>query len=121
MRYEGVLVGYAEDSPSVRAWNPFKETMVLNVRGAYFDEGVGRSSCLERPGVANLEEVEVVTFLGVDGVGDSQADEDGPVAGGDGTPAAPPSGDGGGAEEDHDMPTLVRVMMMMRTLLPQRE
>lgn len=69
---------------------------------------------MERPGVANLEEIEVVTFPGEDGDGNSQADEDEPVAGADGPsayvggpPAAPPTPNRGGGEEDDDMPALL--------------
>ena len=31
VRSEGVLVGYSETSPSVRAWNPWRGKHVLNV------------------------------------------------------------------------------------------
>ena len=40
VRYEGVLVGYSETSPSVRVWNPWKGKQVLNVGGADYDESV---------------------------------------------------------------------------------
>lgn len=37
VRYEGVLVGYSETSPSVRVWNPWRGKHVLNVVGANYD------------------------------------------------------------------------------------
>ena len=38
VRYEGVLVGYAKDSPSsYRVWNPLKPKKVVNVGGVEFD------------------------------------------------------------------------------------
>ena len=40
VRYVGVLVGYAENIPSYRVWNPLKAKKVANVGGAEFDESV---------------------------------------------------------------------------------
>ena len=58
VRYEGVLVGYSEISPSVRAWNPLKDKRVLNVGGEDYDESVERDWWLEKRGGANVEEME---------------------------------------------------------------
>ena len=87
---------------------------MVNVGGEVFDVGVGRSCWLKRRGTTNLEGMEAVTFQGDDGDGDLPADGDGPVASGDwnpialgGTPATPPPLDGGGADEDGDLPTLL--------------
>ena len=43
VRYVGVLVGYADNSPSYRVWNPLKAKKVANVGGAEFDESVGKA------------------------------------------------------------------------------
>ena len=60
VRYVGVLVGYAKDSPSYRVWNPLKAKKVANVGGAGFDESVGKAwwkdgLCRDDP--ADMEEV----------------------------------------------------------------
>ena len=48
MRYEGVLVGHSETSPSVRVWNPLKDKRIMNVGGEDYDESVERGWWLER-------------------------------------------------------------------------
>ena len=42
VRTVGVLVGYADDSPSYRVWDPYTKKKVKNVSGVEFDETVGK-------------------------------------------------------------------------------
>lgn len=58
VRYEGMLVGYTKDNPSVRLWNSWKDKRVLNMGGADYEEAVERGWWLERRGRRNLEEME---------------------------------------------------------------
>ena len=95
VRYKGVLVWYAEDSPSYRVWNPLKPKKVVNVGGAEFDESVEKGWWKPQLGREELEEIGVDIFLDREG-GMGPADE---VGGGGVTPASlgggqPPGGDG---------------------------
>ena len=69
IRYVGVLVGYAENSPSYRVWNPLKPKKVLNVGGAGFEETVGKAWWKGGLGRDDLAEMEEVVFLDVGGTG----------------------------------------------------
>ena len=60
VRYVGVLVGYADNSPSYRVWNPLKVKKVANVGGAEFDESVGKAWWKDGLGGGNLADMEVV-------------------------------------------------------------
>ena len=85
VRYEGVLVGYAEESSCVRVWNPKKERKVLNVGGVSFDETVGKSWWLgSQPGV--VERMEPFP----DEEGEVPDDGEVPIAAGDGPSRPPP-------------------------------
>ena len=87
VRYEGVLVGYATDSPSYRVWNSLKPKKVVNVGGAEFDESVGKGWWKPQLGREELEEIEVDIFLDPKG-GMGPADG----VGGGGVPLAAPGG-----------------------------
>ena len=75
VRYEGMLAGYSETSPTVRVWNPLKDKRVLNVGGAIYDESVERGWWLERGG-ANVEEKEQVVFPAEDEDGSTPPSRD---------------------------------------------
>ena len=97
-------MGYAEDSPCVRMWNPKKERKVLNVGGASFDETVGKSWWLgSQPGVAERMEREPFP----DEEGEVADDGEVPVAAGDGPPPPPPPADDGDEGGDDDLHTLI--------------
>ena len=96
-------------------WNPRKDKKVLNVGGADFDEGVGRSWWLGTQ-VGELGEMERVDFRDQHGDRDPLADGDRPTVIMDGPPAYP----GGGPplsltlpppatnnDEEADMPDLL--------------
>ena len=102
VRYVGVLVGYADNSPSYRVWNPLKAKKVANVGGAEFDESVGKAWWTGGLGGGNLADIEVVTFLDAEGDGDIPAD----WVGGGGTPAVSGGGQppGGGGPPDASQP-----------------
>ena len=95
VRYVGVLVGYAENNPSYRVWNPLKAKKVANVGGAKFDESVTKAWWRGGLGVEDLAHMEVVIFPDAEGDGDAVADG----VGGGAPLAAPgggqPPGDGG--------------------------
>ena len=88
IRYVGVLVGYAKDSPSYRVWNHLKPKRVLNVGGAGFDETVGKAWWKGGLGRDDLAEMEEVVFPDVGGDWDVPADG----VGGGGVPPAAPGG-----------------------------
>ena len=89
LRYVGVLVGYAKESPSYRVWNPLKAKKVANVGGAEFDESVGKAWWRGGLGMKDLAHMEVVIFTDAEGNGNARADG---VGGG-----APPTAPGGGS------------------------
>ena len=74
MRYLGVLVGYADNSPSYRVRNPLKAKKVANVGGAEFDESVGKAWWKGGLGGGNLADMEEVIFPDVEGDGEVPAD-----------------------------------------------
>ena len=74
VRYVGVLVGYADYSPSYRVWNPLKAKKVATVGGAKFDESVGKAWWKGGLGWGNLADMEVVTCPDAEGDGDTLAD-----------------------------------------------
>ena len=88
-------MGYAEDSPSYRVWNPIKPKKVVNAGGAKFDESVEKGWWKPQLGREELEEIGVDIFLDPEG-GMGPADE----VGSGGVPPAtqgggqPPGGDG---------------------------
>jgi len=110
VRYEGVLVGYAENSPSVRVWNPSKGKRVLNVGGADFDESVERSWWLEQKGEGHLEEMGPVDFPAEPEDGDAPAGEQaGAADGGEPPPLSPsptPPPVGGYEDGEEELPPL---------------
>ena len=87
VRYEGVLVGYSENSPTVRVWNPWKGKQVLNVEGADYDESVEGGWWLKCRGGDKLEEMEKVEFPAENADGDVPAAGDEEVEDGDALPA----------------------------------
>ena len=88
-RYEGVLVGYSETSPSVRVWNPWRGERVLNVGGADYDEWVESGWWPgEKRGKKMFAGMESVVFLAELEDGDALAAKDMSTANGDGSPAA---------------------------------
>ena len=116
VRYEGVLVGYSETSPSVRVWNPWKAKQVLNVGGADYDESVGRGWWLGRRDGNNVEEMETVVFPAENEDGEAPlggvvaaANGDAPPAVSDGPPPPPPPPPPPDADgnDDDDLPPLL--------------
>ena len=88
VRKEGVLVGYSDESPSYRVWDPVKGK-VLNVGGADFDEEVEPEWWKKRGEVgATLKDEEPVEFPDLAIVGD---DSDSPFPPLPPPPPPPPS------------------------------
>ena len=101
VRYVGVLVEYADNSPSYRVWNPRKAKKVANVGEAEFDESVGRAWWKGGLGGGNLVDMEVVIFPDAEGDGDVPADG----VGGGGPPET--------GQQSHDMRHKVFTLSMV--------